>query len=185
MNVIETMRDAISAMVTTAGNAEDERAGVARQEHQRQEGDDVDDRAVEDRAPHAERSEPRGAPGRFAVIEFAIDRVGRDHRIVHQHAERDDERGDGDLVQLDAGEMHSAENHRDRERDGGGDDERGTPIHEQERNENHDHNRFEKRADEMMQAILDRGRLIRERLDLHVFRQPRLRVSARLPAPHR
>ncbi len=65
--------------------------------------------AEEDCAPHAERPEPRGAPGCFAVMELAIDRIGRDHRIVHQHAERDDERGDRDLVQLDAGEMHSAE----------------------------------------------------------------------------
>ena len=76
---------------------------------------------------------------KLAVGEFTIDAVGGDDGIIDEHAERDDQRGDGNLLQRHAERRHAAERHRNRQRNGHGDDERRAPVHEQQGDE-HDNN---------------------------------------------
>ena len=53
----------------------------------------------------------------------------------------------------------------------GRDHESGTPIHQEQRHENDDDHRLHEGPNKMLQPVLDRRRLIRERLDFHSLRQ--------------
>ena len=69
------------------GQRDDECAHVPRQQRERQEGDDVDECAEEDRATQLERSQPCCDAARLAVGEFTIDAIRGHHRVIHEHAE--------------------------------------------------------------------------------------------------
>jgi hypothetical protein len=49
--------------------------------------------------------------------EFALDRIASDDRIVHEQTQRDDERRNRHLLNVEADELHQPERHRQRNRD--------------------------------------------------------------------
>ena len=71
-------------------------------------------------------------------LELALDGVAGDDRIVDQQAERDDQRGDRDLLQVDAEQVHHAEGHRQRDRDRQRHQQRRAPLPEADQRDEHD-----------------------------------------------
>ena len=72
---------------------EDECSLVARQQHERQESEDVNGRAEQDRVAELEWPEPgRQVPG-LPMRDFAVDGVGGDDGVVHQHPQGNDQSG--------------------------------------------------------------------------------------------
>ncbi len=84
----------------------------------------------------------RGTPGG----DLPIDGVAGHDRIVDQQPERDDQRGDRHLLQVDAQQPHHAEGHRQRERNAGGDQQRASPFHEEQRDGDDDRDGLSERC---------------------------------------
>ena len=101
---------------------------VARQQEEGEKGDDVDQGAEDHRVTQMVGTQPGGAQAGLALVQGAIDAIGRHHRHIDQHAQGDDERGNGNLVQRNMQQMHPHEGHRHRQRDGGGHDQRLNPF---------------------------------------------------------
>ena len=112
--------------------------------------------------------------------ELALDRVAGDDRIVDQQAERDDQRGDRDLLQVDAEQVHHAERHRQRDRDRQRHQQRRAPLPEaDQRDEDDQDDRLVEAAHEQVDVLADLPRLIgRPRED----RDPRAAAPAARPA---
>ena len=91
--------------------AVDEVAGAAGQQQQRQVGDDVGDGGEQDRRGELRRSQPGGDPRRQPAVETALDGVAGHDRVVDEQPERDDERRDRHLLQVDAQHAHEPEGH--------------------------------------------------------------------------
>jgi hypothetical protein len=89
-------------------------ARLALHQQQRQERDDVCQRRVKDRVGEPLRPEPGRDVPRLAVRQLAVDRVGGDDGRVHEQPQRDDQRGDRDLLQVDPDHLRQAQGERDR-----------------------------------------------------------------------
>ncbi len=151
----------------------DEELLVARQQHQREECENVDQGGEEDRAPQLMRAEPCGDSPGTAVGQLAVDAIGRHHGIIHQHAEGDDQGGDGDLMKWNSGELHASEGHRDRQGDGHGDDEGGAPFHEEQGHGNHEEDGLHETQGEVINPLGDGFGLVGDGDDLHPWGEPR------------
>ena len=136
------------------------------------------------------RAEPcRDSPG-LAVGQLPVDAVGRDHRIIHQHAEGNDQGGNGDLVEWNPGELHASESHRDRQGDGHGDDEGGAPFHEEQGHRNHEEDGLHETQGKVIDPLGDGFGLVRDGDDLHALRElraelvdRRLHLQRKVPDP--
>ena len=112
--------------------------------------------------------------------QLALDRVAGHHRIVHQQAERDDQRRDRDLLQIDAEHVHHAERHRQRDRDRQRHQQRRTPFPEaDQRDEHHQDDRFVEAAHEEIDVLLDLQRLVGSARDDQVVGQLLLELRER------
>ena len=114
------------------GQAIHEFAGVPRQHQERQVSDDIRQRCVHHRREQLCRSQPCGDRVRVSLPHRALDRIAGDYRHVHQQPERDDQGGDGNLLQIDPEDVRHAERQRERNRDRQRHENRGTPAPEPE-----------------------------------------------------
>jgi anti-sigma28 factor (negative regulator of flagellin synthesis) len=96
----------------------DEVAHAAFHQQQRQKGDAIRDRRVEDGAGQFLRAEPRRNLARASCRNFAIDGVAGHHRIIDQQPQRDNHRRDRDLLQIDAQDLADSQRHGDGQRNG-------------------------------------------------------------------
>lgn len=102
------------------------------------ERDTVGDRGVEDGTRQFLRSKPGGNIPFFTQRQFPVDRIPGHDRVVHQEAQGDDQRGDGNLLQVDADEGAETQRHGQGDGDGQSDDEGAAPFHENQRHRHHD-----------------------------------------------
>jgi hypothetical protein len=159
------------------GQAVHEVPGVAGQKQERQVGHDVGDGGVEDGGRELGGAEPGCHEWGMAVGQRALDRVARHHRVVHQQAEGDDQRGDRDLLQVDPQQVHEAEGHRKCDRDAERHQQRRAPLPEAHQRDEHDerHRLVEARHEEV-HVLLDLERLVRGARQDQVLGQPLLEV---------
>src|SRR5436190_18546914 len=129
MKVIETMRDETRASVTTMGSA---RIYAPLSPGSSASGRNatmlmIVPKRIACRSRYG--AKPCRDSSRLAVGHLPINSVGSEDWIVHQHAQGNDERGDGNLMQRYSQERHAAaEGHRDREWNGSRHDQGGAPI---------------------------------------------------------
>ena len=102
MNVNDTISDATSVHAHHDRQAVEEEVRVAGQQQERQVGDDVGDRREDDRLGELARADPGREAARRPLAQLALDGVARHHRHVHEQPERDDQRRDRDLLDVDA-----------------------------------------------------------------------------------
>ena len=136
-------------------------AGGAVEREEREIGDDVGDRREEDGVGEFCWSEPACDDGRMLVGERAFDGVAGDDGIVDEQAERDDQRGDRDLLEVDAEQVGEAEG--EGERDGNRDRHQhgGAPFPESdERDDDDERDRFVERVHEEIDVFFDLARLV-------------------------
>ena len=112
-------------------------------------------------------SEPRGLGPFSPFRQFAI--VRRNHRIIHQQAQCNDQRGDGDL--LDAEQLHHAQGHSHRNGDRQRHDQGAAPFHEQQTANDHDQHGFQEVLIALDDLRMDLFRLVARPLDTQVLRQ--------------
>ena len=79
-------------------------------------------------------------------------------------------------MERDVEHRHAAQRHRDGQRDGRGHDQRGPPVHEEQRHEHHHHDGFNETLHEMSDAAGHRAGLVRKLEDVHAVRQARLEL---------
>jgi len=93
--------------------------------------------------------------------EVPLDGVAGHHRIVHQETQRDYERGDGNLLQIQAEHVHHAEGHGQRDGNRQGHQEGRSPLPEAD--QGNDHNQDDglvQAVHEQVDAFLNLARLI-------------------------
>ena len=78
-----------------------------------------------------------------ALLDLHHHHLDGDDGIVHEKAERDDQRAEGDAVEVDAQHAHHDEGEREHERDRQGHHDAGAPAERQDRDEQHDAERFD------------------------------------------
>ncbi len=69
-------------------------------------------------------------------------------------------------MQRNPEQVHAAESHGDRERNGGGHDDGGAPVHQKERDEDDDQHGFHERGDEERDALVHGLGLVGDRCDI-------------------
>ncbi len=95
------------------------------------------------------------------VGERALDGVAGDDGIVDEQAERDDQRGDRDLLEIDAEDVREAEGQGERDRNRDRHQHCGAPFPESdERDDDDESDRFVKRVHEEIDVFFDLARLI-------------------------
>ena len=98
---------------------------------------------------------------RMPVGERAFDGVAGDDGIVHEQPKRDDQRGDRDLLQVDAEHVGEAEGQGERDRHRNRHQHGGAPLPEtDERDDDDESDRFVKRVHEEIDVFFDLARLI-------------------------
>jgi hypothetical protein len=106
--------------------------------------------------------------------EVSLDGVAGDHRVVDQQAQCDDERGDRDLLQIDAEREHDPERHRQRDRNRERHQQRRAPFPEaDERHDDDERDRLVEAAHEQVDAFLHLARLIGRAREHQVVRKLR------------
>ena len=107
-----------------------------------------------------------------ALRELALDRIAGDDRIVHEQPERDDERRNRHLLNVEADELHQSESHRQRDRDRQRHQQSRTPFPEShERDEDHEHDGFPEAAIEQIQLLAHLPLLVGRRADDEIGRE--------------
>ena len=104
VNSTATNQEAISAMPTTANSVKRIFAGAALREADRDEAGDGDERAGQHREGGGGIGEGRGGDLVVALLELGDHHLDRDHGVVDQKPEPDDERAERDALQADAGQ---------------------------------------------------------------------------------
>ena len=148
-------------------------AGAACREADRDEAGDGHERARQHREGGGCVGEGRGSDLVVALLELGDHRLDRDHGVVDQKSEPDDERAERDALQADAGQLHDHEGDGENQRDGDGDDDAGTPAERQEAHAQHDGDGLDQRLDELADGLLDDVRLVCDEMRLDADRQVR------------
>ena len=144
------------------GQGSQEVAGGAAQHEEGQVGDDVGDRREEDGLGELGGPEPGGDDPRVAEPQVPLDGVARHHRVVDEQAQRDDQRGDRDLLELDAQREHHPERHRQRDRDGQRHQDGRAPLPESHQgHQDHEDDGLVQRVHEQGDVFLHLARLVR------------------------
>jgi len=151
-------------------------AGTALREADRHEAGHRDEGAGQ----HRKRRRGVGVGGGpdlvVALFELGDHHLDRDHGVVDQQAEGDDQRAERDALQRDAGELHDDERHRQHQRDGDCHHHAGPPAERQETHQKHDRDGFHQRLGELADRFLDDMRLVGDQAHVDTDRQ--LRVDA-------
>jgi len=106
-------------------------------------------------------SQPRRDDARLAGVQLALDGVAGDHRVIDEQSQRQDERGDGHLLQVDAQQMHEPEGHGQGQRNRQRHERRRPPFPESdERHQNHQDDRLVQAVHEQLHALGHLQRLV-------------------------
>jgi len=152
--------------------AEDETADIAAHDQEGQVGDDVRDGGEEDGARQPGGPEPCGEASGLARIQLPFDGIACHHGVVDQEPERDDQRRDRHLLDVDAEQVHERVAERERERDGEREQERRAPLPEPDQaDEYDDRDRLVEADEEQVDLLLDLARLIGGAGQDQVFRK--------------
>ena len=106
-------------------------------------------------------------------FQLAHHHFDRDHRVVDEEAERNDQGAQRDALQTDAGILHVDKDHAEHERDRAGDDHSGAQSKAQETDPEHDCDRFPQSLGEAADGFLDHDGLIGDQMRLDADRQLR------------
>ena len=116
-----------------------------------------------------------------SLLSMHMDVLEDDDRIVDQHADTQRETAEAHQVEAHAADVHGRKGHDDRERNGGGDDQRGPDVsQEQEQDGDGQKGAHHGRAPEVAEAGLDEACLILKDLHVDAFRESIL--DARRPS---
>ena len=146
-------------------------AGAVVGEADRQEAEDGDQGARQHREGRGGIGEGRGLHLVHAFFDLGDHHLRRDHRIVDEEAERDDEGAEGDALQADAHQLHRHEDDDEDERDRQGDDEPGAEAEADEAHREHDHDRFDERLGELADGLAHDLGLIGHEVELDADRK--------------
>ena len=146
-------------------------ARAARRKADRHESGDGDQRARQHREGRGCVGEGRGADLVAALLELGDHHLDRDHRVVDQKSEPDDECAERDALQADAGQLHGHEGNGENQRYCDRDDDAGTPAERQKAHAEHDGDGLDQRLDELADRFLDDLRLVRDEMRLDADRQ--------------
>ena len=145
--------------------------GVVVGEADRQEAEDRDQRSRQ----HREGGRGIGEGCRLDLLHAFLDlrdhHLDGDHRIVHQKAERDDERAERDALQADAHRFHRHEHNCEHERNRQGDHEPGPEAEAEEADHEHDDDRLEERLGELADGLAHDLGLVRHEVELDADRE--------------
>ena len=108
-----------------------------------------------------------------ALLKLADHHFDRDHRVVDEKAERDDQRTQRDPLQADAGIFHVDEDHSEHQRDRAGDHDAGAQAEAQEAYAEHDRDRFPQGLGKAADGFLDDHGLVGNEMRLDADRQMR------------
>ena len=86
--------------------------------------------------------------------------VGNHDRVVHQHAERQDERAERDFLKVDIQKVHADKGNQDIQHQYDSDEKSGPPPHEEQEKADDDHYRLEKVDKERIHGLGDYFTLI-------------------------
>ena len=127
---------------------------------------------------------------------IALDRIARDDGVVDEQAQRDDERRDRDLLEVDPQHMHHPERHRERDRNSQRHQQGRSPFPESDqRHQHHERDRFVQASHEEVNVLVHLPWLIRCAGQGQIGRQLRAqffklgidrlaKVTDLLPGPH-
>ena len=153
-------------------------ARIAPESQERQVSHDVGDGGVQNRRSQLGRTQPGGDARRMPGRQITLDRVACHYGIVHEKAQRDDQAGDGDLLEVDAEHISHAERHQQGQRYRDSHQERRPPFPKtDERNDHHQDNRLVKTVHEQLNIFLDLLWLVAGASDDQIFRQTHLEVG--------
>ena len=148
-------------------------------EADRHEGGDGDQRAGQPR----HRGRGVGIGGRFnavpAFFHLHDHHLDRDNAVVHQQAERDDQRAERDALQVPAHRQHHEGDDAEHDRHGQPDDDPRAPAEAEQADREHNGERFQQRAFELPDGFGDDGRLIGDALELDAVGQFGLQLGDR------
>src|SRR5690606_22372738 len=97
-----------------------------------------------------------GGPGFLETFLYLGDHhLDRDHRVIDEKAERDDERAEGDALEVDAEYLHEDESDGEDERNAERHDKTGTKAEAEKAHRQNDDNGLEKRLGEPADCMLD------------------------------
>src|SRR3954462_31606 len=116
--------------------------------------------------------EPRGEAAGLARLQLPFDGIARHHGIVDQEPERDDQRRDRHLLDVDAEQVHERVAEREGERDREREQERRAPLPEPDQaNEYDDRDGLVEADQEEVDLLLHLARLIGGAGEDQVFRK--------------
>src|SRR5262249_4298792 len=133
---------------------------------------DVGDGGEHDRGGQFGGTNPGRVDSGEAVTQAAFDGIAGNNRVVHQQSQGNDQRGDRNLLNIDAQHVHHAEGHgqsdgnRDRHQQG-----RSPLPKADERDDDHQDNGFFQRAHEQVEILLYMQRLVGGADDHQVVQQ--------------
>ena len=146
-------------------------AGARLRGGNRQETGGGDQRAGEHRERGAGPGKAGGLDPVEALLHFDRHHFHGDDRVVHQQAQRQHQRAEGNLVQADAQVIHAGEGHRQHQRNRQGDHHAGAHAEGEEAHQQHDRQRFDQHLDELADAGFHRRRLVGDLAQLHAGRE--------------
>ena len=146
-------------------------AGVVVGEADRQEAEDRDQGPRQHREGGGGKGEGRGLHLVHAFLDLGDHHLRRDHRVVDEEAERDDEGAEGDALQADAHRLHRHEDDDEDQRDRQGDDDPGPEAEADEADREHDSDRFDERLGELADGLAHDLGLIRHEVELDADRK--------------
>ncbi len=106
------------------------------------------------------------------MLQAADHHLDRDHGVVDQQAQRDDQRTERNALERDAEIIHRHEDERQNQRNRDRHDESGPQPQAEEAHHQHDQHRFDQRLGEAADRRLDDLRLIRYEMHADADRQP-------------
>ena len=171
VNSTATNQEAVSAIADHGEQREAILAGAARSEADRNESRDGDERAGQHRKGGRGVGEGRSGDFVGALLKLGDHRLHRDHGVVDQKPEPDDECAERDALQADAGQFHDHEGDGKNQRNCNRDHDAGAPAERQEAHPKHDGDSFDQRLDELADGFLDDLRLVGHQVGLDADRQ--------------
>ena len=102
-----------------------------------------------------------------AFLDLGDHHFDGDHRIIHQEAERDDERAERDALQADAHRFHGDKDDGEHQRDRQGNHEPGPEAEAEEADSEHDDDRLEQRLGEFADGLAHDLGLVRHQVELN------------------
>ena len=166
VNSTATNQEAVSAIADDREQRKAILAGAARREADRDEPRNSDERAGQHREGGGGVGEGRSSDFVDALLELGDHGLHRDHGVVDEKPQPDDERTERDALQADAGQFHDHEGDGKNQRNGDRHDDAGAPAERQEAHPEDDDDGLDQRLDELAHGLLDDLRLVGHQVGL-------------------